>query len=100
MNTFESALEQKVDELLSMKFDSMAKQLEERLSASVLNALKNSDESEYMTRKQAEAYLHIAPSTLYNYVKAGVIKQYKLNGETMRTYFKRSEIEALLLNEN
>jgi excisionase family DNA binding protein len=49
---------------------------------------------EYLSKKEAAAFLKINISTLHSYIKKGVIPAYSLKG---RVYVKRSEVEKAII---
>jgi excisionase family DNA binding protein len=51
--------------------------------------------TEWLTSKEAAAYLKLHPKTLYRYVRAGKLQQYRPAG-TGRPRFRREDLDALL----
>jgi excisionase family DNA binding protein len=50
---------------------------------------------EWITLREAAAYLKLHPKTLYRYVRAGKLRQYRPGG-TGRPRFQREDLDALL----
>lgn len=51
---------------------------------------------EWLTTKEAAAYLKVHPKTIYRYVKIGALRQYQPVG-VGRPRFRREDLEAVLL---
>jgi len=51
--------------------------------------------SEWLTPKEAAAYVRLHPKTLYRYVRAGKLQEYRPGG-TGRPRFRREDLDALL----
>lgn len=49
----------------------------------------NTDQFGFLTRKETAKMLHVSYNTIHDWVKMGILKQYKISN---RTYFKREEI--------
>lgn len=52
---------------------------------------------EYLSRKEVAELLKVNLSTIHNYCKSKKLKAYSLGN---RVYFKRSEVEAVLIHVN
>ena len=54
---------------------------------------QNESKSEYMIKIEVMETLKISPTTVYNYTKRGLLKQYKIE---RKNYYKREEVMKLL----
>jgi len=54
---------------------------------------QNESKSEYMIKIEVMEMLKISPTTVYNYTKKGLLKQYKIE---RKNYYKREEVMKLL----
>jgi len=50
---------------------------------------------EWLTLREAASYLKLHPKTLYRYVRAGKLRQFRPGG-TGRPRFRREDLDALL----
>lgn len=77
----------------------------EQLQEAILNGVKEQldglkanfqakEPNQYLTRNQVKELLNVDLSTLYNWNRRKILKPYGIGG---RVYYKRSEIEAVIV---
>ena len=80
----------------------------QQLTNNILNGVKNQldelkkeftpkEPNEFLTRKEVSELLKISLTTIHEWVKTGILKNYKMGN---RTYFSRKEIENTLFRSN
>lgn len=55
------------------------------------------EETQYLTRKEASAFLGVSISTIHQWCKKGILKPYRIGN---RVRFKKKDIEETLLKSN
>lgn len=72
-------------------------EIKERLSKleKEIKALRDKEESDWMTVRQVTKYLHISKTTFYEWVNKGRIILYKVSEDARAVRVKRSEIDQL-----
>lgn len=80
-------METKVITIENISVDELADRVAEKLLQKIDILKENKDV--ILTKKEAEQFLQIDPSTLYNWVKKGKVNCYGIGG---RRYFKKQEI--------